>query len=229
LPGGQAHFWDPIDPNPGIKLVTLTIGGNDAGFYNVVINCLQETTSYTKQKCMEVITEYEVGVTLTPHVRKVPSRREGIPSIGTKLPVVLSDIHAKATNARIRVPLYPKMIDLRPRSDINLGAGLVLNNSGPGVTVAEAMERFISTLNQRIVDTVITWAKATGVDARVIPWTISSLEDHRLGDPTRWLHGIVITAWEESLHPTCFGNLAMAEDIAEWFGRTIPAAFPCTE
>ncbi|HEY1689686.1 MAG TPA: SGNH/GDSL hydrolase family protein [Solirubrobacteraceae bacterium] len=71
------------------SLVTITIGGNDAGFSNVIINCALYYFT-----CGEAISEADVFIKNT-----LPGRLE----------TTYKDIHTKAPNATVIVLGYPKL------------------------------------------------------------------------------------------------------------------------
>ena len=75
--------------NASTSLVTITIGGNDAGFSNVIINCALYYFT-----CGEAIAESEEFIK-----KKLPGLLE----------TTYKDIHEKATTAKVIVLGYPKL------------------------------------------------------------------------------------------------------------------------
>jgi len=217
----------------------LTIGGNDAGFGVIIENCLMGKRNYTRARCLEVIAEWENGVRGglgTPQTLPVkPSKEEGIPSIPTKLPVVLSNIHASAPFARIRIPLYPRILDTRVNGNIPVGAWYRIENRAPRgmISVAATLERFAGLLNRTIQTTVEAWERAERVNAKVVPGTVNAFippppaARHQLGDATPWVNGVVITSRQESFHPNCRGHIALAEPVVRNLGRVVPGGWAC--
>jgi lysophospholipase L1-like esterase len=259
LPGGVPSG----NPNNKITLVTLTIGGNDAGFATIGVNCatsnntavnealggLRDRAPYSRARCKAVIEEWETGVAKAPNTLK-PPRAEGIPSITTKLPVVLQTIHELAPNARIRIPLYPQLLNTRANGNITIGSGEInfgsplghatffIHNKPPkAADVAVALERFTAKLNRTIAATVKKWAQTEKVNAKVIPSTITAFNGHRLGNrgAEAWVNGLIldrgflgITNYNvNSMHPTCRGYIAMAERILRSLGRAVPGGWGC--
>src|SRR5262249_12589296 len=104
----------PVAPNNTIRLVTLTIGGNDAGFATVAETCV--TPANTLGNCLQAVFNNEAT---------------GATAIETKLPVVLKNIHEAAPNARIRVPLYPRLLRLTRGQNIRVGTGRLFNLDVP--------------------------------------------------------------------------------------------------
>jgi hypothetical protein len=243
LPGGE-----PVEePNRKITLVTLTIGGNDAGFAIVGENCtnsssadLNTSRNYSPARCKEVIEEWETGVAKTPNTL-LPPEKEGIPSIKSKLPVVLGSIHEFAPNARIRIPLYPQLIDTAQPDPITLGTATLFGYGrtrfyvdNPVVrpnSVAVALERFVDRLNQTVASTVQKWVRERKVDAEIIPGTVRALSGHQLGDATLWVNPLTVSFLgvpeEGSLHPNCLGQRALAEEVVDSLGRVVPGGWTC--
>jgi lysophospholipase L1-like esterase len=85
-------------------LVSLTIGGNDAGFSSIMETCVLESTS----SCESAISAAEQGINAT------------LPGTLQKL---LTDIHADAPNARVVVVGYPLFYDLSVSFCLGLSSG----------------------------------------------------------------------------------------------------------
>lgn len=228
LPGGKP----PTGPNNAITLVTLTIGGNDAGFATVAENCLDSNNdllrgNYTPMRCKEVIEEWEDGVAKVPNTLR---GRPGMPSIKTKLPVVLENLRKEAPNARIRIPLYPQILDSAHNGDISVGATFFIDNMVPrAFFVATAIERFEDKLNQTIAATVKKWANEKKANAKVILGTVMSFNGHRLGDEPNqlWANGVVALARSESFHPNCLGQIAIAKQVVANLGVFVSEKWGC--
>jgi hypothetical protein len=219
-PGANLH------PNRDIALVTLSIGGNDSGFATIAENCIGGRFFYSRNTCREVIAEWRSGVRGTAGTLTIPSAREGIPSIDRKLPTILNNINRLAPRAKIRVVLYPQVLDTSILRRINLGYGYFLDNDfvGPrGVTIAVEMEELITDLNAQIQRTVTNWGTThQGIDVNVVQ-TANAFLGNQLGNADPWVFGIVLPFWpEESLHPTCRGHIALAEAVLRNLGRAVP-------
>ena len=85
-------------------LVSLTIGGNDAGFSSIMETCVLESTS----SCESAISAAEQNVNAT---------------LPGALHTLLSDIHADAPSARVVVVGYPLFYDLSVSLCIGLSSG----------------------------------------------------------------------------------------------------------
>jgi hypothetical protein len=238
LPGGKEEAGG-IKPNAKIKLLTLTIGINDAGFRHVAEACLEVDMNVLTvgrlirnlrlNHCRAVIAQWEGRV---PSPAGSP---EGIASIEEKLKTVLKDAHKRAPNAWIRIPLYPRVFDLRVRPRIPVRVGLAIDNPlGPVESVAERIERYIRTVNQVISNTVAAWNVEEGLrgprGARVLAQTVNAFAaGHLLGNlPEPWINGVILAGPTESFHPTCRGHIAVALQVLrglKWAG--IVPAYSC--
>jgi GDSL-like Lipase/Acylhydrolase family len=216
----------PTEPNGRIILVTLTIGGNDAGFATIARNCITGPflPNLGPAACREIIAEWANGVA---GGRRTLTTGLGIPSLTTSLPEALKAIHKAAPNARIRIPLYPQILNTAIMGNIPLGgAYTVTNNANRAQSIAVALERFTRELNETIANAVRKWTTENGVDAKVIPATVTALNGHRLGDGTPWVNGVRLPE-VESLHPNCQGQLALALAILPSLGLTAGAEWAC--
>ncbi len=242
LPGGEAELNAEVPPqvvvkpNNAIGLVTLTIGGNDAGFATVAASCIESVVEavnfirgYNVGRCQEVIAEWEQGKRKRAGTIVIPSKQEGVPSIGPKLEVILNDIHTSAPNARIRIPLYPRILDTTLPGAIYVGNGFYILGG-----IAKRIEKLVNTLNAKIRTTVEAWAGKTGVNARVIPGTVDAFipappaARHQLGDREPWVNGVFLPVWTvESFHPTCLGHKALAEKVLQSLGVAVPGGWAC--
>jgi hypothetical protein len=229
LPGGVTPGVNSR-PNNAITLVTLTSGGNDAGFATIARRCINgpPILGYNRANCLAIIKEWEKGERGAQNTL-LPPRQEGLPSIAEKLPVVLTNIHAAAPMARIRIPLYPQIVDTAVLGEIKIATGYSIENVARNneVSVAMALALFESELNRKIQTTVEAWAKATRVNAQVIPGTVNALVGHQLGDATPWVNGLAGSFFEETFHPKCLGHIALAEQVLKSLGRATPAGWRC--
>lgn len=194
LPKGKA--------NPDISTVTLTIGGNDAGFVPIGLACLQGVPAdqYTPIICQAVIAAYE----------------KDLAAVQAKILAVLEDIQAKAPNARIAIAMYPSLL-FRNGVDIKLAKGIFFNDTiagDGGLTAADSLERFIRRLNGAI-RAAVEAAKAKKIDAQTVEGTYRAFSGHRLGSAAAsWANGIV-TPLRESIHPNRCGHQALAALVYE--------------
>ncbi len=204
IPGGV--FEMPTIPNPDIRLVTLTIGGNNVGFASIARACIEGFNDYSLANCQKTVGEQEKKLKL----------------IKEKLPEVLDEINHLALWAQIRVPLYPKLLKLKQGTDIvvaTTGKGkeetkYKFNNTIAGTlgwTAAELIDQFTNKLDETI-QRAIGKAAAEGVPAKAIPQAMLAFKGHQLGDAQPWLNKLILNPFrvEESFHPNQCGQKAIA-------------------
>jgi hypothetical protein len=240
LPGGEPPAM-PIVPNNAITWVTLTAGGNDAGFATVGENCVVTDNALinlarrlNEDRCKEVITEWETGVAGMPNTLR-PPLEQGIPSIKAKLELVLKSIHESAPNARIRVPLYPQIINMNRPGDLDLGVFALAPNVNVRFRIQRnvglALERFVGKLNEKLTSTVEGWSETTGVDAEVIAGTATAFDEHQIGGPMApWVNGLLLHGQnvnKETFHPNCLGHIALAKRVLKNMRVAVPAGWTC--
>ncbi len=198
--------------NPNISTVTLTIGGNDAGFAPIGWACLQ----FASEKPAELLAE------LVPKCQtKIKTREKGFAAVQAKILVVLEDIAAKAPNARIAIPMYPSMLSLRGVDISVAGKAAFINDTkvgADGLTIAGSLERFISHLNRTVREAVLE-AKEKKVNVQTVEDTYHAFANggHRLGDVgAPWATGFTgLLNPGESFHPNHCGHYALAAAVYE--------------
>jgi lysophospholipase L1-like esterase len=220
-PGGVLS--QPPDPNRQIKLVTLTIGGNEnSAFREIGEKCVQGLEGYTIGGCQTTIVSKETTA---------------LPAVEGKLRTVLKYINRGAPNARIRVPLYPKALNTARRGQIVVASVrdlpiLWVNNAldnptppagMPSITAAQSINRFIGKLNLAIEETVARARETDGVPVKVIRKTQDAFRGHQLGDNEPWING-VREPQEESFHPNLCGYKALARRVLQAIGGGTPPA-----
>jgi lysophospholipase L1-like esterase len=225
LPGGTpveepAH---PAKPNPAIRLVTYTIGGNDAGFATILEKCVNSNnavvnakTGYTLEGCLKVIKEFEEGVGVAAGA--------GFPLISEKLPEVLKKTHEFAPNALLGVVLYPKVLDNLVAGNVPVGEPTV-GILGPVKFWVDAgaknpLNTFEQNLDKVIRETVEKWATEEGFGGSRVIETSQALKRHQLGDEANglWVNTILFkgtTPLVEGFHPNVKGQEALRKKVQE--------------
>jgi hypothetical protein len=233
LPGGTPEKVEAekAKPNPAIHLVTFSIGGNDAGFATILRSCIgsnnkalnEEVTKYTPAGCQAVIKEWEKG--------EGKAKEMGIPSIKVKLPQVLSNVHAFAPNAKIRVVLYPDLANLKHEGNIRLGKVKIFfygetefffEKPEKGVNIVADLLTFENKVDKEVREVTTKWAAEQKVDAAPVR-TETALKGHELGDAEPWVNALVFRPKTveaevpkpsaESFHPNPLGHRALARDV----------------
>ncbi|WTW93580.1 SGNH/GDSL hydrolase family protein [Streptomycetaceae bacterium NBC_01309] len=159
-------------------LVTLTIGGNDAGLVGIAEDCVQLNPFGATCK-----SRYTAG-----GVDQVAAR---VDSVGPKLAAVLDGIHAKAPNARVVVTGY----------------GLYIKPGGcwPIQPVLPVDADYLQANVDRLNGVIATQSAAHGaeyVDVR----TPSAGHDICRSSSARWIEGFVPTNLAAPLHPNQRGE-----------------------
>ena len=207
---------EPVIPNYGIKLVTLTIGGNDGNFAVIAERCVQRPGGPTLAEFLSAVEAGEAA---------------GISAIKAQLFNVLSYIHVAAPSARIRIPFYPNLLRAGTNKNIVVGSAfglaLLINDvdAGPrGLTPAEAIERFMKRLNRTIQTEV---AAAAGPPSRlpvkVVGDTAEAFNGHLFGSAEPWANPVIRgQREEETFHPNRCGQKALARIVLK--DLQVPAA-----
>jgi uncharacterized protein YacL (UPF0231 family) len=222
LPGGTR----PTGVNPAIKLVTLTVGINDAGFKSVLLACLTPNN--------------QVGWPRLGGMRHCQAQMKEavevkIPAVKARLETVLEDIRTRAPQASIAVPFYPMALDTGVQPLIPVGLGLAIGSRPwmieprPGEPIWSAaawVEHYTRRLNEELQRAVERWNANRNI-ARVVPGTETAFPagagGNRLGDAQPWMNGLIArTNYRENFHPNCWGYQAVARRVLAgigWAGR----------
>lgn len=147
--------------DPSVKLVTLTIGGNDAGFADVLGACIKAVDALVDplhpacQKYDHDVTNAIIALGLgKQNVCNLPPLKGcGVPSLHE----VYAQIMARAPQARIVVAGYPHLFPKAPPAKCNVGSAVLLNQSiSLSFTKADMtwMNKMSDLLNQQIRDEV---------------------------------------------------------------------------
>jgi len=186
-------------PNNNIATVSLTIGGNDAGFGFIATKCIGPKPlvgEYDPKPCQDEITKWE----------------KTFGDIQARLKIVLTAIKTLAPRATIRVFLYPRVLKNLKKGgviEVGLKGGIQVNDlvrPGPNKpTAAESLLAFIENLN----DAIATGVKNSGVPGAVVDSSlVNSLKGHVFGDDKPWMVGVTLPV-QESIHPNECGHRAM--------------------
>ncbi len=176
-------------------LVTVGIGGNDAGLIGVAEECAKldfDTPSGTPCK-----NHYTAGGT-DPNVA-------AINAAGPKIASVLSGIHSKAPSAKVLIVGYPD--------------GLPTNGTAcwPFVPITAGDIKYFNGLEQQLNQVIATQASndnASFVDT----WTSSIGHDACKPPGVAWVNGIVPTSPAFPLHPNQLGEANMARQVITTLG-----------
>lgn len=184
-------------------LVTVGIGGNDAGLVGVGTMCAQLGASApTGTACRD---HYTAGGT-----DQVAQR---IDEAAPKVAAVLQGIHARAPNARVAIAGYPAVAPTD-------GTGCY-----PVVPMSPDDLAYIDELLQRINAMIAKQAAANGAEY-IDTYTDSKGHDVCKLPPARWFEGLVPTEPAFPLHPNAQGEASMARSALKVLSAPRPQAAP---
>jgi lysophospholipase L1-like esterase len=190
VPGGGVNPPQFNGLAPFDKLVTVGIGGNDAGLIGVAETCAQiDATQPTGTACRD---HYNASGS-DPNVAAVNAT-------GPKVAAVLQGIHSRASSARVLIVGYPD--------------GLPVDGSGcwPLVPLSPGDVAYINSLEQQLNSVIASAAAANGATF-VDTWTSSIGHDACKPPLTAWVNGIVPNSVAYPLHPNQMGEQNMANQV----------------
>lgn len=213
--------------SPDTRYITLSIGGNDVGFADVLKDCI-----YGIGRLVD-------GGTGSPGCRFRHDRavRDRIAALGSdqcylesclivpSLTHLYEQIQARAPQAIIRVVTYPKLFTQNPGSRVAVYTK-VAGKSALYIDGEDAkwINQMGDLLNGRIAYSAQLAAEGPVTISSVDPnfGSLPSFYSHGVGDPDPWIFGVVPTHSEYSFHPTAQGQCALAAHVTQSF-RVNPA------
>lgn len=206
----------------GTTTVTLTVGGNDAGFATVVAACL-----HSPDPRLQAVLDhaYAAGPAWRERLRAAAVEKVdflGGPAAAPRdrsVPIVrvLSEVARRAPDAEILVTGYPRLLGSRTTAQ-----GHRASDDLP-LFVAEADATWLTTQNERLdaaLATGVERAAATGVRARFTDVS-AAFAGHGLADPDPWVNGVVLSSLSSlapdssSFHLTAAGQQAYAAALMD--------------
>lgn len=182
---------------PDTSLVTISMGGNDFGFADVLTTCVTSLRSCARDE----------------HDREV---RDRIDQEAQRLVAMYLDMRARAgADARLLVLGYPRMFPQDPNRPVSLS-----------VSISAKERRWLNQMadhaNAAIKEAVAA-ANAQGADIEYVDVT-HALAGHELGTKDPWLndlslHGFPPSVNPESFHPNAAGQAAFAEAVNQAIDR----------
>jgi hypothetical protein len=183
----QPQNVSPDGPNPpqfnrldaGTRVVSLTIGGNDIGFSEIVQNCI--TWNPFDRPCQR---RYVVG--------GVDTISQRIAATAPLIDAVLDGIRARSPQARTFVLNYPAIFP-------ETGSGCF-----PRMPVSFSDAPYLRNKQRELNAMIAGQAAANG--ARLVDWYAASIgHDACKSSSTRWVEPIVPGNWAASVHPNRSG------------------------
>lgn len=172
------------------KLVTVGIGGNDAGLIGVAETCAEvDSTQPTGNACQQ---HYDASGS-DPNV-------SAIDATGPKVAAVLQGIHQRAPSARVLIVGYPD------------GLPVDGSNCWPLVPLSSGDIAYFNSLEQRLNSVIFSAAAANGATF-VDTWNSSIGHDACKPPGVAWVNGIVPNSVAYPLHPNQMGEQNMANQV----------------
>ena len=208
---------------PQTTLVTLTTGGNDARFPDVMTACSK--LAFGGLDCSDpsyTLTRSNGHSDPKPLIQFEPAVINGLKS---HLEATYAAVAKAAPNANIIVLGYPRLFpgDQNPTSTCEVTLGIDL-----GVPVVQFLNKMGDLLDQQISDAV-TVIKATGVNIHFINPN-GAFSGHEICSGAPWFGGIVneetsgsgtSAPGNDSFHPTAAGQQAYAKLVDDCLAGTI--------
>jgi lysophospholipase L1-like esterase len=177
-------------------LVTVGIGGNDAGLLSVAEECAE----------LDVIRPF--GTACKNHYDSGGSDPNvaAIKATGPKVAAVIDDIHQLAGNAKVLVVGYPD--------------GLPVNGSScwPLVPISAGDITYFNSLEEQLNAVLQSEAASNGATF-INTWNSSIGHDACKAPGTAWVNGIVPTSAAFPLHPNQAGEQNMANQVLTALGQ----------
>ena len=188
--------------DPETTLVTISIGGNDAGFADIAQGCLDVTTHCT-DAAFRLTRSHDSPVTsaipstLVDQTSLVSYEPQLITALRYHLADVYQQIHLQAPNARILVVGYPHLFD------VTAGAGCDGYVSDVQAWMNTMADDLKAAINSAIGDlrTAAPTAKISFVDPT------AGFTGHGVCAGTPWITSLNLINENTSLHPTSSGQV----------------------
>ncbi|MEV5407247.1 SGNH/GDSL hydrolase family protein [Thermopolyspora sp. NPDC052614] len=200
--GGQPPQLDRVTSS--VSLVTLTLGGNDAGFSTVLTECFVKVS--WSSGCVD----------------QEPEVRRRITGLARTLYDVLAGIRSRAPHARIIVVGYPRPFPRNPADDVAV-LGPV-----PAFSVSVEDQRWINRMTRALDDEI--GRVANGLDRMIAAFRgqgsveyidgYDAFEGHEVGTADPFVHGVLLEPGlppvnRNSFHPTHGGYRRLADLVKQ--------------
>lgn len=205
------------------ETVTLTVGGNDAGFATVVAACLNSPDRRI-QAVLDQGAQWRSGIKAAAQRRIAFLGGPAAAPQDRTVPLVrvLSEVARRAPDAEILVTGYPRLLGSRPTPQGHRASDML------PLFVAEADAAWMGQQSEALdaaIASGVQRARASGVRARYVDVT-AAFDGHALSDrQAPWVNGVVLASLgslvpdSSSFHLTAEGSAAYASAITEAVGR----------
>lgn len=203
-------FYQPNSSNAGepaqlswindhTNLITLTIGGNDVGFADVMKYCALHTP--LQRSCKDA---YNTKVTAA--IDHLASRDPNDPQTLQSLYTAIRD---KATNAHVIVMGYPRLFPKNPPKDCGTGVPNLTFSRSDMVWMNKSADKLDQVIKDAAIDQGFTY-----IDVN------SAFEGHELCTPDRYLNRAIVATRDSilkwSFHPNLTGQRKEATLVKDW-------------
>ncbi|GGM76416.1 hypothetical protein GCM10010106_23670 [Thermopolyspora flexuosa] len=188
LRGQHGHTPQIERIGPATSLVTLTLGGNDAGFSPVLTECFTRVT--WSDAC----------------VRQEPEVRRRIERLGHDLYEVIAEIRRRAPRARIIVVGYPRPFPKSPAEEVR-GLGPL-----PAVSLTPDDQLWLNRMTKELDDQIAR--VANGIDRLIAAFrgqgsveyldAYDAFDGHEVGTAQPYLNGLVLELGVPPVNPHSF-------------------------
>ncbi|HEX3623481.1 MAG TPA: SGNH/GDSL hydrolase family protein [Acidimicrobiales bacterium] len=177
--GGQLASVDPRS-----DLVTVTVGGNDLGFAEVIGDCVIDA-----DPCSHLDAQVEASLA----------------KLGPALEAAYRQIKARAPGARLLVVGYPQVV--ADPAKVAYDACSAVNSPIPGRRVGADDAVWLRQKGAQLSDVIQGAAKAAGASYVDVAGDFAG---HEACSADPWLTGVVLTNLLASFHPTAAGQAELA-------------------
>jgi lysophospholipase L1-like esterase len=202
--------------NDRTRLVTITIGGNDVRFADILKFCGGNHADCPNQRFQ--------GETLSVRVESL------LAELGPKLVQVYEKIHQRAPDARILVLGYPQVFPEQAEEQ-NCASLRQYTLRGKSAGFSQSEQNYLRNvgvqLNERIDESVALFSGATGV-GEFVPVADTFAGHEVCGNAGQWINGPVLrpdNAWPPvqtlpgTFHPSVVGQQEYAEVVNEYLAQ----------
>jgi lysophospholipase L1-like esterase len=199
--GSNPPQLDALSARTG--LVTIGIGGNDAGFMKVMEHCAEQGVAATVMRAIDPKSAKGAPCQASYTAPDGSNKLTGLlNTVGDKVAGVLGEARRRAPHAKVYLVGYPALLPADPASCTSM--------LGAAVTPGDLS--FLAAQEQQLNTVLKDRAKAAGA-VFVDTYTPSLGHDMCAGQSTRWIEPPFPAAGLAPLHPNAAGQQGMAAAV----------------
>ncbi|GAA1644098.1 SGNH/GDSL hydrolase family protein [Actinoplanes couchii] len=180
-------------PDPRVKLVTLTFGGNDATFATIITYCAN-VLKKRRGSCL-------AGQGAAERLIAYLGRDRGAWPGRHTLADLYADVHAAAPDARVLVVGYPRFFPASPPTGCGTGGGTNFTEMEM-LGLNQTVDLANRTIKQRAFDAGFEYVDIT-----------HAMKDHDVCSKENWINRGIPSWTNLSFHPTVAGQQAIADKV----------------